>query len=63
MVQSLEQILREFGAACYWYGENTGDYDMKDPGFLLEKDTDYPGTIAKLTKLFAEEKNCPEKSS
>jgi hypothetical protein len=26
--KEIKAILREFGAACYWYGEDTGDYDI-----------------------------------
>lgn len=25
----LVAVLKEFGKQCYWYGEETGDYDMK----------------------------------
>jgi len=24
----IEKILKDFGSTCYWYGEETGDYDM-----------------------------------
>ena len=27
MDTELEYILRQFGKDCYWYGEDTGDYD------------------------------------
>lgn len=26
--KNLETLLKTFGAAAYWYGEETGDYDM-----------------------------------
>jgi len=34
----LEKLLQEFGCACYWYGEDTGDYDMKEI-FRTENDS------------------------
>jgi hypothetical protein len=30
MEEKLLQILKEFGQQCYWYAEQTGDYDLKD---------------------------------
>jgi len=24
------EILKEFGSSAYWYGENTGDYDLEE---------------------------------
>ena len=26
--ESVEDVLREFGACSYWHGEDTGDYDL-----------------------------------
>jgi len=31
-----EQLIRDFGAQCYWYGEDTGDYDMHFIDDLIE---------------------------
>jgi len=28
--------LRLFGSWCYWHGEDTGDYDMRDIDDLIE---------------------------
>ena len=53
----LFKILKEFGQACYWYGEDTGDYDMDrvnkrgsvtSGGRIFYKDTE-----SKLKKLFS----------
>ena len=36
IADKIEKILREFGSGCYWYGEDTGDYNMKQDLFSDE---------------------------
>jgi len=42
----IEKILKDFGATCYWYGEETGDYDMDS----VERTVFYKQAIEALKK-------------
>jgi len=54
--KELFTILKEFGASCYWYGEDTGDYDMdlidKQGSRTSKNKIFYKDTVSKLRKLF-----------
>ena len=46
-MDNLHVILKKFAEACYWHGENTGDYDMVD----IENENFYKETIKEIEAL------------